>query len=164
MAMKYFTEAWRGDMSDEARNVFTAYRQHLASITPELPPAVRELAFETNLHDGLIRRIVWDGDSLRLELRCGDLRVGYFDLDLSYEQVTLSAPEVKALSDLAQNKNASALYDEVDMEEPGAFAHRILFWRGLSADQEVTIRFRGLGLTKTPQPNREFRRLKSRFV
>ncbi len=163
--MDYFTEAWHGDTSEKADEVLGAYRQHLAGIVPRLPPSVRELASETNLHDGRIRRVVLDGDTLLMELRCGDLQDGYFDLDLSYEQAVLSGSDVEALRGLAGAKNAEALYDEVDVEAPGAFVHRILFWlwRDGGSYQEVTIRFQGLALTKTPQPGRGFVRLESRL-
>lgn len=137
--MKYFTPAWhRGDLDDEASNrAFEDYQRHLTSLLPNLPPEVRRLATRINIHDGLLWEVAvnLEMDTLRLTLRCGDLQVGYFDLDLEYEQVDFVPELTEAMRKLAvaqlnlpkSRSSNSALYDEVDRND--AFVvHRILFW------------------------------------
>ena len=152
--MKFFTRSWcDGDMSDaDAEGVQQRYQDHLARIVPRLSDPVRRLATEVNVHDGLIRRIQFDPSSktLCLELRCGDLQVGYFDLDLVYGEATLTPDDLDRLDRLASDAEAEALYDEVDILGD-AYSHRILFWPSL----EVEIEFRALTLQVTPRPNRE---------
>lgn len=163
----FFTEDWAyGDWPDADVNaVFEAYREHLAQLAPKLPPDVQTLS-QTNLHDGLIRCIVldWTAATLLLELRCGDLRVGYFDLDLLYQQVSLTPADVEALATLARASGSELLYDEVDMED-SAFFHRILSINGREWSlHEVTIQFKRLTLTRTPCENRKFGWRKRRFI
>lgn len=137
--MKYFTPAWhRGDLTDEASGrAFGDYQRHLAGLLPNLPPEVRMLAARVNIHDGLLWEVAVNLElgTLRLTLRCGDLQVGYFDLELEYEQVDLIPELTEALRKLAvarlnlpkSRSSNSALYDEVDRNY--AFVvHRILFW------------------------------------
>ena len=164
--MKYFTEAWHGETNDAASNaVFGKYRQHLAHLLPHLPPDVQTLATRTNLHDGLLHRLVADPQqaSLSLTLRCGDLQVGYFDLELHYFQVLFTPSLTEDLAGLIANpsnddlhyygRRSEALYDEVDMEEDW-FVHRILFESRNSDYQELTVRFKQLHLRMTPRDSR----------
>jgi hypothetical protein len=175
--MNYFTPEWHsGEIEDEDNIVYKRYKAHLAPLLPKWLPDVQTLAARINLHDGLIRECSWKPDEaeLFLRLRCGDLRVGYFDLDLHYSGVLLSPLEWGTLLLLSANKNSSALYDEVDKEN-GRFVHRILFllsrWgrspRRINAYRhiklplrrakrefyyrEITIRFERLHLVTTPR-------------
>ena len=165
--MKFFTRGWIYGGWEKA--VVVAYREHVARLSPHLPPDVQALT-QTNLHDGLIRRLVLDrkAATLLMELRCGDLCVGYFDLDLLYQQATLTPADVEALSVLALNRarGSEFLYDEVDMEENGFFCHRILAIESSreSPLHEVAIIFKGLTLTRTPRENRKFGWRKRRFI
>lgn len=137
--MKYFTAAWhRGDLDDEASNrAFEHYQRHLTSLLPNLPPEVRRLATRINIHDGLLWEVAvnLEQGTLRLTLRCGDLQVGYFDLELEYEQVVFVPEMTEALRELSVVRldqpsrpyPNEALYDEVD-QEGNFLVHRILFW------------------------------------
>ena len=137
--MKYFTPAWhRGDLDNEASDrAWGDYQRHLAGLLLDLPPEVQTLAASVNIHDGLLWRAEADPEQglLRLALRCGDLQVGYFDLELEYQQVDFAPELIKALRRLSVVKLEQpstpypneALYDEVDRND--AFVvHRILFW------------------------------------
>ncbi len=137
--MKYFTPAWhRGDLDDKTSSkVPQDYKRHVADILFSLPPEVRRLATRINIHDGLLREVAvnLEQGTLRLTLRCGDLQVEYFDLELEYEQVDFVPELTEALRKLAVARlnlpkfrsSNSALYDEVDRND--AFVvHRILFW------------------------------------
>ncbi len=164
--MKYFTEQWLNDeMDNEAQlAVVKDYQRHLAALMPRLPPDVQTLAASISLHDGLLSRAVVDTEqaTLRLTLRCGDLQVGYFDLDLHYLQVLFTPEAIENLAGLIANPSledlhnmyrcSEALYDELDMEGE-IFVHRILFLRG-DDWHELTVRFGQMHLRTTP---REFR-------
>ena len=137
--MKYFTPARHsGDFDDEASDrAFEDYQRHLASLLPNLPLEVQRLATSINIHDGLLWKVAanLEQESLRLVLRCGDLQVGYFDLELEYQQVDFVPELTAALQKLSivrlEQPSApypnEALYDEVDQEDD-FLVHRILFW------------------------------------
>jgi len=46
-------------------------------------------------------------------LRCGDLREGYFDIDLSYGDVDVSASDLHSLEVVGGQSKAEVLYDEI---------------------------------------------------
>src|SRR5580704_12225883 len=99
--MRFLTRQWcDGSMSDEtAARVEAEYQQHRAEVLPRLPEPLRVLAQGINIHDGLIRVVEIDAKAreLRLALVCGDLDVGYFDLDLSYHGVRIDLVDRKVL-------------------------------------------------------------------
>lgn len=159
--MDYFTPAWHsGEIEDKDNAVYKKYQEHLALLLPHWPPDVQRLADCINLHDGLIREFSWNTDeaTLHLRLRCGDLQVGYFDLDLHYSGVIFSLSELESMAALKSDKVGSALYDEVG-EKAGRFGHSILFIsqqriEGRFRYYEITIQFKELHLTATPRENR----------
>ena len=149
--MNYFTPEWhRGDVDEHPAK---KYRAHLVPLLRQWPTPVRMLANSISLHDGLIRKFTWDTQeaALFLRLRCGDLQVGYFDLDLHYSGVVHSPLDRAWLLALSANKTSSALCDELD-EEDGRFVHRILFIsyrrvrrsRRFRASRRVRISRRGM--------------------
>ncbi len=149
--MNYFTPEWHSGHVDEHPG--KKYREHLVPLLRHWPTPVRLLANSISLHDGLIREFSWNTDeaTLFLRLRCGDLQVGYFDLDLHYSGVLFSPLDWASLLTLNANKNSEALYDEMD-EEDGLFVHRILFIasrrvgssRRFRASRSVRISRRGM--------------------
>ncbi len=151
--MKYFTREWAtGELSDEeAERIVSDYWAYIDTLLPSLPPAVAALARDINLHDGLIHRVLVQPEQKQLELglRCGDLQVGYFDLDLTYSEVRLDLLDIPFLQRCAQSRQAEVLYDEVDWED-GNYVHRILFW----PEGEIAIVFRELQVVRTPRANR----------
>ncbi len=163
--MRFFTPEWHQGLldDDESAAARDAYWRLVDDLEPSLPPAVAELA-RTSIHDGLVRRVALDEarGALRLELRCGDLGRGYFDLDLVYHGVELAAPDVERLARIARDPRCEALYDEVDRAPGAGFVHRVLF---IADDyDEVAVAFTRLDLARTPRPDREFPRLAEPFV
>jgi hypothetical protein len=162
--MKFFTRAWAvGELSDAAFNETIAeYERHLDGLAPRLPATIRCLARELNLHDGLIRRAVYDrsGRELRLELRCGDNQMGYFDLDLMYFGAILDQADITALQGAARDSETEVWYDEVDLAGDGAFLHRVLF----HPSRECEIMFRALGLRLLPRADRSLPGFPDRYV
>lgn len=157
--MNYFTTEWLHSDTDE--HPAEKYQEHLAPLLPQWPPDVQALAVRISLHDGLIRELSWDMEqaTLFLRLRCGDLQVGYFDLDLHYSGVLFSLPALESLAALKTDKVGESLYDEMD-EEDGLFVHRILFISrerikgGWFEYYEAAIRFEQLCLVTMPRESR----------
>jgi hypothetical protein len=154
--MKFFTREWaNGELpDDEWAETAAAYRRHLDLLLPSLPESVARLAREINLHDGLIRRVSVDrrADELVLNLRCGDLQTGYFDLDLVYLGVDLSSVDLVTLANCARDPETELVYDEVDLDAQENYLHRILF----GPAGEVSIPFSRLQVECTAQPDRSF--------
>jgi hypothetical protein len=152
--MMFFTrEIISGEFADdEVDTICKSYQQHIERILVSSPKEVAELA-QTNLHDGLIRRAVVDHGVhvLSLALRCGDLQVGYFDVDIQYSGVTLTPQQLQVLARRARDRRTEILADEIDTAADGPFVHRLLFW----PDDELEIVFTGLTIEKQDQPSRE---------
>ncbi len=119
--MKFFTREWHsGELSDEeSERIVSDYWAYINTLLPNLPPPVATLARETNLHDGLIHRVLIQPEQKQLELglRGGDLQVGYFDLDLTYSEVRMDRLDIPFLQGSAQRRQTEVLYDEVDLED-----------------------------------------------
>lgn len=147
--MKYFTQEWHELYPDNhaTKQIRKDYHDHLISILPGLPTMLQELATSTNLHDGLFRRVCWDSINRNLELglRCGDLQVGYFDLDIVYLSTTQSDTDISGIVACAENPESEILYDEIDVDQP-KYTHRILLW----PYKEVEICFSDFSMRKTP--------------
>jgi hypothetical protein len=162
--MRFFTVAFHQDALGPGGPdaVLAAYDRHLDLLAPRLPAPVRVLARELVLHDARVRRAVLDrrGRELRLELRCGDERVGWYDLDLTYLGAIVDAVDVAALAAAARAPNGRVLFDEVDAEPGGAFLHRLLFW----PYRETEVMFRALALRLLPRAEASVPEFTERFI
>ncbi len=118
--MRFFTRQWHnGELSEEeSQAVPLRYAAHLETLRPKLPMTLLTLAFGTYLHDGLLRGVGLDRAqrTLAIGLRCGDLHLGYFDVDLVYKEVSLPASSLSELEAAARdperdckNKNGSPI-------------------------------------------------------
>jgi hypothetical protein len=96
---------------------------------------------------------------LSLELRCGDLAEGYFDLDLTYQNPLFLIGSFKHLAHVANDPESQLLYDEID-KEPDALIHRLLFW----PYAEFDLRFTDLELSRRPVAGRTIPVLVERAV
>ncbi len=146
--MRYFTRSWHEESDDDqAEEVRHTYLRRLDEIEPTLTPELTLLARKISLHDCLFREFVYDEVSklLRLRLRCGDLKVGYFDLELRYGGATLLAGYTPELVAAVRASKTEVLYDEVGLAGEGEFDHRMLLW----PREEMTIRFRSFSLSRT---------------
>lgn len=152
--MKYFTRSWaRGELTpEESEETRRAYWSHVESLVGRLPRAVAELATSVDLHDAIIRRVSVDrrAAGLRIELRCGDQQVGYFDAVLRYLGVPLEETDLASLEDRARDPRTEVLCDEVDIDGDGHLCHRFLFW----PDGELEIRFASLALSRLKKDRR----------
>lgn len=149
--MRYFTRGWQaGELDDaESEAVCLAYQARLAAITPQLPEALRRLARELDVHDGIIDRVRWYPRRrvLVLVLVCGAFdasgRVsGDVEARIEYRGAQLGEQRVRTLQRVATSRETEVLYDEVDLNDDGSFAHRLLF----EPADELTIDFTALDL------------------
>src|SRR4051812_13460922 len=122
--MRFFTADWHRRAEEapdgspaarEAAQALADYERHLAALRPALPATVRVLA-DLVLHGARIRRVVLDraGRELRLELRCGDERLGWYDLDLTYLGAVLDEADARVLRAAAGEEASVVMHDEVD--------------------------------------------------
>ena len=156
--MKFFTRSWAsGDLPDqEVEEVINRYWGRIDEIEPQLPPRLATLARKISLHDGLIHHVNVDlpEANLTLDLVCGDLQIGYFDLRLQYRCVDWSSVDRKILARRALDEETEVLYDEVDRLADGSYEHRLLFW----PEDEVAFRFSNFDFQQKPRPARDFER------
>lgn len=129
--MRYFTRGWlNGEYSDDDHEAAVVqYDERLEAIRPALPPEVASLT-QRDLHDGVIEFIEWDArtSELTLALVIGDLQRGYSQLRIDYKGAMLGENRIETLRQLARDRRAELLYDEVDLDESGVFQHRMIFW------------------------------------
>ncbi|MBC7529726.1 MAG: hypothetical protein H7308_19530 [Chthonomonadaceae bacterium] len=168
----------------EVDEFWKAWREYEEKIRPLLSPALQRL-HDTQVDDGLIRSLWIDPaqNMVKLCLCCGDLRVGYYDLDLTYYDVELTPQLITLLCLTAHHEHTEIQDDEVDIEtgkagtEPPApiYIHRIL-WRTMirtdrfplkgtpaflyNLEPEIELRFGSLDLEITPRKDRKFHKKK----
>ena len=163
--MRFLTrELHSGLKSDRAAKlVAQEYRRHLARLLPRIPQAFREIAQDISIHDGLILGVWIDTTAreLRLALRCGDLAIGYFDLDLTYQGVRVDLLDRAVLQVIARDPKTEVLYDEVDVLDDGVFVHRVLFWPYY---REIHVVFTGLSIARTSRPDRRVDAMSDRYA
>jgi hypothetical protein len=149
--MRYFTRGWHaGELDDaESEAVRVAYQARLAAITPQLPEALLRLASELDVHDGIIDSVCWHPRRhvLELVLVCRALDAsgrGSSDVEarIEYRGAMLGEQRVRTLQRVATSRETEVLYDEVDLNHDGSFAHRLLF----EPAEELTIDFTALDL------------------
>lgn len=150
--MKFFTRAWwAGEISEQ--DVPLAYAHHLNTITPRLTDNIHNFIKTVRLHDGLFRQVTINHSqaTLELQLRCGDLQNGYYDLLLQYQGTVLKLLDEQRLMLIAQDPKTEILYDEFDLLSDGSFEHSILFW----PQHQISIVFENLTFEKTDHQNRD---------
>src|SRR5512133_1396706 len=104
--MKYFSVNWltNPEISNaESAAVRDAYWAEIEAIKTNLSPTVLQLATKIELHDGLVRYFELNriANRLTIALRCGDLQVGYFDVDVIYLDIDFLALDLDLLKDIA---------------------------------------------------------------
>lgn len=153
--MRFFTRAWcTGGLSEEAwERAPKEYASHLEQLMSTLPVKVQAFAREVNLHDGLFREVVIDRfkSEVTLRLRCGDLQVGYFDLDVTYQGADLDSIDLAALRAAAEAPGTEILHDELDVHPSGRVIHSIIF----SPEHEVSMTFDSMHYTQVARPSRD---------
>ncbi|HYU53149.1 MAG TPA: hypothetical protein VEK37_09410 [Gemmatimonadaceae bacterium] len=115
--MKFFTREWHaGEVSEsEANTIPAAYQADIEGLLSKMPVAVRALAQSINVHDGRIRRVTPRSLEIYSNRRAAMRRhrEGYFDIDLSYGDVDVSASDLHSLEVVGGQSKAEVLYDEI---------------------------------------------------
>lgn len=153
--MRFFTRD--RELSEEGWDLaMREYHSHLAALAPSLPPAVLDLATERNLHDGLIvsGTLLLGLRTLRMVLRCGDLQVGYYDLELEYRGIDMAALDIDGLAAIVRSPSHELVRDEVDAIRGTTFVHRLRF----HPEGEIELRFESLCLPSSPREDRYLER------
>jgi hypothetical protein len=144
--MRFLTRGLaNGECDDD--NPMDAYEAHLREIEPRLSASILRLARGVNLHDAVLEEAEWSPATRELALRfiAGTVETGYRTVALKYRGAMLGDRRLETLRNVARDREACVLYDEVDVDDDGAFAHRYLFW----PREEVTIDFVELELEIT---------------
>lgn len=168
--MKFQSPSW-----DDSREVWAAFRQdcsrHLEEMRGVLPDCVLDLAELQGVDDGLIVEIHHDQVDrvIRLTLRCGDLHMGYYDLNLTYEDAQIVPEHEILLARLARSTIDQSDHDadlcrhEVDVTAEGGLEHRLEFHVDAQPNVWIAIRCRMLWWEAVSRPNRDLPMLANRF-
>jgi len=145
--MKYFTNKWfdENTSDDELDAIRNSYWDSLKKTSNKFSNHLNNLAFNTNLHDGIIYRIILDKKNSKLDLfiRIGDLQDGYEDLQIKYQNFSLDKLSKNMLKDIIDKKDLEILYDELSLKN-GGFLHNLLF----SNHKEIKIFFSSIEISK----------------
>jgi hypothetical protein len=77
----------------------------------------------------------------------GTSESGYHAVQLTYRGAMLGKSRVESLRNVACNREACVLYQEIDVTDDGTLVHRLLFW----PNDEVTIEFGELEYVSAPR-------------
>jgi hypothetical protein len=126
--VRYFTRGWaNGELTDEEEQaVSRAYEARLAEIAPHLSPSTTRLCGGVSLHDAIVESVRWTPSlaELRLELVGGTSEAGYQAIHLTYRGTMLGKARIDSLRNVACNREACVLYQEVDIPEDGLATSR----------------------------------------
>jgi len=148
--MKYFSRKWAKANYSEDDKVIEAYWDNLEKIKNQLPSRLYFFAKNIDLHDGLIKHVNYDNNSiLSMIVTCGDNQKGYSEISIEYSiSPFISEEKIKLLQDIQKNK-FEILYDEIDIANVN-FVHRLLLY----PYKEIEIKFIEFNFQQTCVKNR----------
>lgn len=140
--MKHFTRGWHaGELSDEeCAAAAEAYAHRLHTIDSRLTPALRTLAHEVCVHDAIVERVIWSPGEKELLVALVTYEPegrSHRAVELVYSGAMLSEQRLEMLRVLANDRRTEVLAHEVDVDDDGTFAHRLIF----APEGELTIGF-----------------------
>jgi hypothetical protein len=155
--MKFFTKSfYTGRLTEkEFANKIIQYQENLHSIDPFITDEIKKFIKEVNVHDALTKKICINrnpGD-LRLELRCGDLQVGYYDVHVSFKEVKISDVVINRWREILNDKDVEILADEINLTEKGKFSYGLIF----SSYKDICFEFENLKFIKNGCKGRKFK-------
>lgn len=136
--MKFFKpevidQFFEWDSHELFRETNDAYREHLASLEGVLPERILKLSEPWGTKDGLLVRAYREGSNLHLVLRCGDLQMGYYNLELIYLDAEISSEHAEVIREISRTTKAQRTYQyclyvyELDVTPEGRVVHRMIF-------------------------------------
>lgn len=172
--MRFFTlDAYNNDMFDfdAAKVVLDRYSRHLQEMEGVLPDELLALARLDGVDDGLIVSVRRNRrrKTLDLTMRCGNLIIGYYDLEITYSGASLLPDHYRTMNYIVRNQTLEAMgryltagdlaYHEVDRADNGRCEHRLLFHPG----RWFAIQFAAIRWRQIPRPNRRIRHRCDRY-
>ena len=155
--MRFFTRDWlEGELCDsDAERREKDYRDHCSAIWGQLTPAVRRLAREIDLQDGVIEQatVRQASEAARLVVITGDLQRGYSTTALDYSGIREPGVELAKLHRAIRDGVAEILASEVDVSEHARFVHRLV----LIDHTEVSVFFDDLAVAVTARADRSLK-------
>jgi hypothetical protein len=159
------------------RVVFDAYRRHVDGLRESLPPHVLELTQPSGMEDGLVVRVDHDRQQrvLRLVLRCGDLQMGYYNLEVTYIDAEILPEHDIVLATIARSTKTQRhhecdlAYHEVDAAQGGRIEHRLIFYASPPRHQPAgawlwfTVNCQELQWRRVPKRSRRLPSIDNRY-
>ncbi|MFF2495364.1 hypothetical protein [Agromyces sp. NPDC058064] len=144
MTMKWLTREWASGSlgDDEWLERWQAYEAHREQVLPSLHSGAERLADGIDLHDAQVHTFDYrPGAALVMRAHIGHLQIGYELLELTFIDAELRLKHGASIESLRLfNAATEIVYDEIDLEPDGRFAHRIL----LSPAGEYEVAFTAL--------------------
>lgn len=173
--MKFLTPdvyaAWCRGEDNEWLNARLRYDEHLRCIQDLVPKRVVELARLPGLDDALVLKAISDqtNDTVSLRLRCGDLRIGYFDLDIVYLDGRIAPRDERELARIARGTANQRQYQcdlafhEIDLLPGGQLVHNLLFHGTELGGRSFSIACKSIRWRRVTRRTRRFRNVEDRF-
>lgn len=156
------------DALERLKEANSRYSARLEQIRNSLSSEVSAAAGAWIVNDALISKLRQSDNPKELELvlRCGDLQVGYFDLEFSYDSPEISSQDLKSLIKVASNVRGNRRYggwhawvQEIDMLKDGRIEHRMFFHNaGI-----VLVRCRGIHVARIEKSSRRLQPFPNRY-
>ncbi len=157
--------------------VYAEYKRHLESLKDRLSDHVYELSKPSGMENGLIVRVDHDRSRrvLKLTLRCGDMRMGYYNLELTYLDAHILPKHNRTLAKIARSTVTQKQHDcdfgyqEIDLSNDGRIQHRMIFlnrWQKLDANRAsrwFEIDCRELRWRRVPRRTRRLPPMQDRY-
>lgn len=164
--------AWCRGEDNKWLNALLRYDEHLRCIQDLVPRRVVELARLPGLDDALVLKAVCDhtSDSVSLRLRCGDLRIGYFDLDLVYVDARIAPQDERELAWIARGTvnqreyQCDLAFHEIDLLSGGQLVHNLLFHATEFGGRSLSIVCKMIRWRRVSRRTRRFQSVEDRFL
>lgn len=156
---------------------YAKYKAHLESLKDRLPGHVYELSKPSGMENGVIVRVDHDRSRrvIKLILRCGDMQMGYYNLELTYLDARILPKHDRTLAKIARSTQTQKSYgcdfgyQELDIGDDGRIQHRMIFlnrWQKLDAKRAsrwFEIDCRELRWRRVPRRPRRLPPLQDRY-
>ena len=129
------------------------YEAHLAALLPQLPESLRDLS-KASLHDARFTEctIAPAAAVVTIRLVGGDHQGSYFALAIRYDHASIVGASLTDAADWIEERLTEVLYDELDMDDAGAYQHRYLLW----PQGEFALRFADAQTSITPASSEQY--------
>ena len=142
--MKYYTMDWWAGGCDDSNDPIEAYWRYIDQVRAQLPPGLKRLA-DTNLHDAHLRRLSCSFIHRTVAMEFNVLQIVEPNRSTYRRRVSVVYAGVESIASAADPEvglggphgYGDHGYDEIEVLQPGAYEHRMLFSTGI----ELVVRF-----------------------